>query len=354
MDLNNVTVLLRMLAAVIAILLGSFLYVRHKDKEEKKPLLVFELFFILAALCEIFFAFLGTFNYQEFGGNAFPGDIMITAVVMTCLFFAADFVFKGTVNAEQKVQATEEHSAESAAESAAEDSAENEDIKNLEKLVEEKTKKITQMQDSIIEGIAEVVDNVDDSTGGHIYRTKNLVAIISYELLDEKVYDITEAFCKKVIKAAPLHDLGKMAVPYEILTKKGRFEGDEFAKMKTHAAKGGEIVGHVVSSVEDEEFKTIATNIATYHHERWDGKGYPEGKSGEDIPLEARIMALADVYDALASKRCYKESLGFEECYKIIEEGLGSQFDPKLKECFEKCEPIFEMYYETHKKAAAD
>ncbi len=338
MGLDNVTVLLRMLVAVIAILLGSFLYVRHKNKNEKKTLFVFELFFILAALCEIFFAFLGTFNYQTFGGNAFPGDIMITAVVMACLFFAADFVFKGTGTSEQQVTET----------------SENVDIKNLEKLVEEKTKKITQMQDSIIEGIAEVVDNVDDSTGGHIYRTKNLVAIISYELLDEKVYDITEAFCKKVIKAAPLHDLGKMAVPYEILTKKGRFEGDEFAKMKQHAAKGGEIVGHVVSSVEDEEFKKIATNIATYHHERWDGKGYPEGKSGEDIPLEARIMALADVYDALASKRCYKESLGFEECYKIIEEGFGSQFDPKLKECFEKCEPIFEMYYETHKKAAAD
>ena len=130
-----------------------------------------------------------------------------------------------------------------------------------------------------------------------------------------------------MIKAAPMHDLGKIAVDDAILRKPGRFTPEEFEKMKAHAAEGARIVHEILKGTDDEDFQRIAENVAHYHHERWDGSGYPDGLKGEEIPLEARIMAIADVYDALVSKRVYKESMSFEKADAIIMEGMGTQFD---------------------------
>jgi HD-GYP domain-containing protein (c-di-GMP phosphodiesterase class II) len=142
-----------------------------------------------------------------------------------------------------------------------------------------------------------------------------------------------------------MHDLGKIAVDDAILRKPGRFTPEEFEQMKTHAAKGAEMIQQVLEGTDDEDFKRIAENVAHYHHERMDGTGYPEGLKDSDIPLEARIMAIVDVYDALVSKRCYKESMSFEQAFTIIDEGMGKQFDPELRESFYDARPGLERYY---------
>ena len=142
-----------------------------------------------------------------------------------------------------------------------------------------------------------------------------------------------------------MHDLGKIAVDDAILRKPGRFTPEEFEQMKKHAAEGARIVDQILKDTDDDEFHRIAVNVAHYHHERWDGSGYPEKLAGEQIPLEARIMAIADVYDALVSKRVYKESMPFDKADEIIMEGMGSQFDPGLKECYCAARPKLEEYY---------
>ena len=130
-----------------------------------------------------------------------------------------------------------------------------------------------------------------------------------------------------------------------ILRKPGRFTPEEFEKMKAHAAEGARIVREILRDTDDEEFRRIAENVAHYHHERMDGSGYPEGLRGEEIPPEARIMAIADVYDALVSKRVYKEAFSFEKADQIILEGMGTQFDANLKETYITARPRLEAYY---------
>ena len=142
-----------------------------------------------------------------------------------------------------------------------------------------------------------------------------------------------------------MHDLGKIAVDDAILRKPGRFTPEEFEKMKAHAAEGARIVHEILRDTDDEDFRRIAENMAHYHHERWDGSGYPDGLKGEEIPLEARIMAIADVYDALVSKRVYKEEFSFEKADRIIMEGMGTQFDPGLQKYYIAARPRLEAFY---------
>ena len=142
-----------------------------------------------------------------------------------------------------------------------------------------------------------------------------------------------------------MHDLGKIAVDDRILRKPGRYEPDEYEEMKQHAAQGARIVHEILKNTDDSYFHQIAENVAHYHHERWDGSGYPEGLKGDDIPIEARIMAIADVYDALVSKRVYKEKMSFEEADKIILDGMGTQFDLRLRSYYMSARPKFEDYY---------
>ena len=218
---------------------------------------------------------------------------------------------------------------------------------NLQSEVEQKTKYIYEMHDNLIMSLAMMVESRDNSTGGHIKRTSEGVRILIDEMQKSGLYDLSDEFCKDVIKAAPMHDLGKIAVDDAVLRKPGRFTDEEYEKMKKHAAEGARVIHQILLQTDDESFKIIAENVAHYHHERFDGSGYPEGLSGEDIPFEARIMAIADVYDALVSKRVYKEAFDFEKADSIIMEGMGTQFDPGHKEIYEKARPRLEEYYKS-------
>ncbi|MBP1533273.1 MAG: HD domain-containing protein, partial [Ruminococcus sp.] len=215
----------------------------------------------------------------------------------------------------------------------------------LDAKVKEKTAHIVEMHNNLIMSMAMMVESRDKSTGGHIMRTSEGVRLLIEEIQKDEEVELPEEFCRCIIKAAPMHDLGKIAVDDAILRKPGRFTVEEYAIMKTHAAEGARIVHKILENTDDEYFKEIAENVAHYHHERWDGSGYPEGLSGDDIPLEARIMAIADVYDALVSKRVYKEKMSFEEADKIIMEGMGKHFDKALEKYYVSARPKLEEYY---------
>ncbi len=211
--------------------------------------------------------------------------------------------------------------------------------------VERQTGHIIEMHDNLIMSLAMMVESRDNSTGGHIKRTSEGVRILVEEMKKEGTHQLTEEFCMDVIKAAPMHDLGKIAVDDAVLRKPGRFTDEEYEKMKQHAAEGARVIHEILLHTDDASFKVVAENVAHYHHERWDGKGYPMGLRGEQIPLEARIMAVADVYDALVSKRVYKEAFDFEKADRIIMEGMGTQFDPGLKQVYSNARDRLENYY---------
>ncbi len=217
--------------------------------------------------------------------------------------------------------------------------------KNLTEEVEAKTAHIQALQDSLVVGMATMVESRDNSTGGHIKRTSDVVKILMDEIMEKNEYNLDESFRRNMIKAAPMHDLGKIAVDDDVLKKPGRFTPEEFEEMKKHAAEGARVVGKILADTDDEQFKKLAENVAHYHHERWDGSGYPEGLKGEEIPLEARIMAVADVYDALVSKRCYKDSMSFEQADKIIMDGMGTHFDKRLEPYYVRARSRIERYY---------
>lgn len=198
---------------------------------------------------------------------------------------------------------------------------------------------ITKSRDSMLAGMASVVENRDNNTGGHIKRTSGVVSILTGYL------SLDDTFREDIIKAAPLHDLGKIAIPDNILNKPGRLTDEEFEYIKIHPQKGYEIVRTILSGLDDERLLIVAENMALYHHEKYDGNGYPKGLKGDEIPLEARIMAIADVYDALVSKRCYKKAMSHEEACIIIRDSMGTHFDPKLEDCFDKsAAAIAELY----------
>lgn len=217
---------------------------------------------------------------------------------------------------------------------------------NLKQDVEEKTEKIRNIQEDIVISMASIVENRDNNTGGHIARTSDIVKIfVKYLKTKADIPGLTDTLAKNITKAAPLHDFGKIAIPDSILNKPGRFEPEEYEIMKTHSAKGADIVARILMNSDDEAFRQIAVHVAHYHHERWDGKGYPDGLKENEIPFEARVMALADVFDALVSKRVYKERMSYEKAFSIIEEGCGSQFDPVLGKLFLECrEQLIELY----------
>ena len=205
----------------------------------------------------------------------------------------------------------------------------------------QKTKKIGVIQDSIIKGMAVMIESRDNSTGGHINRTSDCIRVFGQKLRENEEFGISPDFYDSLVKAAPMHDLGKIAVDDAVLRKPGRFTDEEYEKMKTHAREGARIVESVLNEVENLEFKKIAINVAHYHHEKWNGTGYPEKISGENIPLEARIMALADVFDALVSK----ESMSYDKAFEIIQNDLGTHFDPKLGQLFLDCrEDLIKLY----------
>ena len=221
----------------------------------------------------------------------------------------------------------------------------------LEQEVSEKTADIIKMHNNLIRSMAMMVESRDNSTGGHIIRTSDVVEILmDYIMQDEDFtseFNITSTFRRNIIKAAPLHDIGKIAVDDAVLKKPGRFTDEEYEKMKRHAPEGARVLHNILKNTDDEDFKRLAENVARYHHERMDGSGYPDHLSGEDIPIESRIMAIADVYDALVSKRVYKDSMSFEKANGIMLESFGKHFDRRLEKFYLSAREKIEEYYVT-------
>lgn len=200
----------------------------------------------------------------------------------------------------------------------------------------ENQKKISDMQSHIISGLSSLIENRDMETGEHVARTSKYVKLLAENAAKDGVYAdrIDEAFVASLYALAPMHDVGKIVVSDRILKKPGRLTSGEFEEMKRHAAAGGDVVRQILEGITDEDYIAFAADIATYHHERWDGAGYPAGLKGEEIPLSARIMAIADVFDALISERCYKKAMPVEEAFEIIRAESGTHFDPQLAEVF--------------------
>ena len=216
----------------------------------------------------------------------------------------------------------------------------------LEKEVWAKTEKIRTIQQRTILGMAQMVESRDLSTGGHIKRTSEVVRIFADKLVNADM-GYNRHFLNLVIRSAPMHDLGKIGVDDAVLRKQGKFTDEEYEKMKKHSEIGGKMVTEILSGVEESEFVKVAFNVANYHHEKVNGKGYPLGLVGEEIPIEARIMALADVFDALVSKRCYKDAFSYDKAFSIITEDAGTHFDEKLVPIFLSCRDELEAYYDS-------
>ncbi|MCM1100855.1 MAG: HD domain-containing protein [Clostridium sp.] len=215
--------------------------------------------------------------------------------------------------------------------------------------------RVMELQYNTIVGMANLIEGRDGDTGEHVKRTGWFVDKLARKLAAESIYSdrIDETFLENLWKAAPLHDIGKIKVPDAILQKPGRLTKEEFEIMKGHAAEGGEIIYDTMGGIEERDYIEMAHDVAKYHHEKWDGSGYPEGRSGEDIPLCARIMAVADVFDALTSKRCYKAAMSVDEAYKIIEDSIGSHFDPVVAKAFIELRPeVVEYLRELREKTA--
>lgn len=215
--------------------------------------------------------------------------------------------------------------------------------KNLAHQVEEQTKairyqtrKMLKLQEKIVDGLATLIECRDGSTGTHVLNTRRYVAMISEKLLERGIYpeEITPEFVKFLCEAAPLHDVGKIVVSDVILNKPAKFTEAEFNIMKRHASEGGKIVREIFGDEADPEFVKVAIDAIKYHHEKWDGSGYPEGLKGQEIPMAARIMAVADVFDALVSERVYKDAMPVEEAFDIIVTSSGSHFDPRIVSAF--------------------
>lgn len=207
--------------------------------------------------------------------------------------------------------------------------AQTTDIKN-------KSEEISKMQTGLIITMADMVESRDSDTGAHVQKTAAYVRLILEGLKRNGYYTekITDRYIRDVEMSAPLHDVGKIAVSDTVLNKPGKLTDEEFAIMKTHTTEGRKMIESAISKVDGDTYLKEARNMAGYHHERWDGKGYPEGLHGEVIPLSARVMSVADVFDALVSPRVYKPAFPLEKAVSIIREGAGTQFDPKCVEVF--------------------
>lgn len=196
--------------------------------------------------------------------------------------------------------------------------------------------KVSGMQFNLITLMADIVENRDNNTGGHIKRTAEYVKMIANELKSRSAFPeiLTDKYIENMIVAAPLHDIGKIHISDAVLNKPGKLTDEEFEIMKTHAAAGRDLLVHAKEELGESQYLDMAIEMAAYHHEKWNGKGYPCGLKGDDIPLCARVMAVADVFDALTAKRCYKEAMPLEKALAIIREESGAHFDPVVSEAF--------------------
>jgi putative two-component system response regulator len=219
---------------------------------------------------------------------------------------------------------------------------------DIDDIIHERTAHLRQIQNAIIYVLADMVENRDKVTGGHIERTTIYVKTMLEAMLERKLY-IDEIFnwdFDAVSSSARLHDVGKIAISDSILNKPGKLTKEEYDIMKTHVEEGEKIIDKIVALTGEEEFLYNAKLFAGHHHERWDGNGYPRGIKETEIPLQGRLMAISDVYDALVSDRPYKKALPDEEAAKIILEESGKQFDPSLVEVFYSIKDLFKAVRE--------
>jgi putative two-component system response regulator len=203
-------------------------------------------------------------------------------------------------------------------------------------LIKEHTEKLARNHQNMIFILADMVENRDSGTGGHIERTSEYVKVLVLEMQKREVYasEIKDWDLEMMGICAILHDIGKIGVTDMILNKPGKLTDEEFAQMKNHASNGAQIINRVITRTGDDEFLHNARLFAEYHHESWDGSGYPHGMKGLDIPIQGRIMAIADVYDALISERPYKPAFTHEKAVDIIMKDSGKRFDPDIANVF--------------------
>jgi HD-GYP domain-containing protein (c-di-GMP phosphodiesterase class II) len=196
--------------------------------------------------------------------------------------------------------------------------------------------RINQFQNVVIGTMTELVEYRDGATGGHVERTSRYLKVMLDELRGRRLFKEQTASWNtdRMIQSAQLHNVGKIAVNDSILRKPGKLTENEFEEMKKHTLLGGKIIENIQEKTNENEFLNYAKLFAIYHHEKWDGTGYPHGLKDEDIPLPARLMAIIDVYDALISERPYKKAFSHEEAIRIIQEGRGTTFDPVLTDLF--------------------
>ncbi|MCL2443417.1 MAG: response regulator [Treponema sp.] len=203
---------------------------------------------------------------------------------------------------------------------------------DIEDKIHERSNRLKRLKNSIVSVLADMVENRDRITGSHIERTTRYIKLLLNAMLERGIYteEISQWNLDAVISSASLHDIGKIVIVDSILDKPGKLDSQEFDMMKTHVVEGEKIIDRIMIESGDKTFLQYAKLFAGYHHERWDGTGYPYGLKGEEIPLQGRIMAIADVYDALVSERPYKKAFPHKEAVEIIKNSSGTHFDPEL------------------------
>lgn len=262
--------------------------------------------------CGYIGVFIATLNDVVFAGELFSSLIF---------FFGAAFVFIGIF-----LQVTMFSS-----------------IKSKHEQLNRKNVQLSQAEDATIYALAYLAEMRDQETGRHIERTSQYVRVLVEELGRMPQYEghIDAKYIEDLVKAAPLHDIGKVGVPDEVLQKPGKLTQMEFELIKKHPDYGADVLVRAEKKLNFQSYLEIGVQLVRYHHEKWDGSGYPAGIAGNAIPLSAQIMAVADVYDALRSERCYKKAFSHEEACAIIQEGSGSHFSPDLVDVFLRNEAIF-------------
>ncbi|PZW47605.1 two-component system response regulator [Pseudomonas sp. URMO17WK12:I2] len=229
----------------------------------------------------------------------------------------------------------------------------------LEQEVQRRTREVMAIQDVTIHAMASLAETRDNETGNHIRRTQHYIRLLADLLREHPRFRqfLDEDTIRLLFKSAPLHDIGKIGIPDHILLKPGRFTPEEFEVMKTHTTLGRDAIQHAENQLGVKvDFLRLAKEIAYSHQEKWDGSGYPEGLAADDIPISARLMAVADVYDALISRRVYKPGMPHEQAVGIIREGRGSHFDPDICDVFvanaERFREISERFSDTDQDMA--
>jgi putative two-component system response regulator len=214
---------------------------------------------------------------------------------------------------------------------------------NLEETVDQKVRQLVRNKENMLETLAAVIEYRNLESGYHVKRTSILSRVLVDRLLDIPYYSrqLHELNSENLLKAVPIHDIGKIGVPDNILLKPGRLTPEEFEIIKTHTTIGSDIIDTLLTHDEGDEYLRYCRDICRHHHERFDGKGYPDGLTGEAIPLAARILSIVDVYDALVNSRIYKPAFPHEEAVRLITDGAGTQFDPGIIDAFKEVHSTF-------------